>query len=63
MPVITVEGPTLTKEQKRELIENLSEIASKIMNINKESYVVYIKENDLDNVGVGGAVLSDRIKK
>jgi phenylpyruvate tautomerase PptA (4-oxalocrotonate tautomerase family) len=33
------------------------------MNINKEAYIVLIKENDMDNIGVGGVVLSDKIKK
>jgi 4-oxalocrotonate tautomerase len=63
MPVISVEGSKLTKEQKEELIVSLTEVASKIMNINKEAYIVLIKENDMDNIGVGGVVLSDKIKK
>ncbi len=63
MPVISVEGSKLTKEQKSELIASLTEVASKIMNINKESYIVLIKENDMDNIGVGGVVLSEKLKK
>jgi 4-oxalocrotonate tautomerase len=63
MPVISVEGSKLTKEQKSELIASLTEVASKIMNVNKESYIVLIKENDMDNIGVGGVVLSEKFKK
>jgi 4-oxalocrotonate tautomerase len=63
MPVISVEGSKLTKEQKSELIASLTEVASKIMNVNKESYIVLIKENDMDNIGVGGVVLSEKLKK
>lgn len=63
MPVISVEGSKLTKEQKSELIASLTEVASKIMNVNKESYIVLIKENDMDNIGVGGVVLSEKLRK
>jgi len=63
MPVISVEGSKLTKDQKRELIASLTEVASNIMKINKEAYVVVIKENDMDNIGVGGVLLSEKVKK
>ncbi len=63
MPVISVEGSKLTKEQKRDLIASLTEVASKIMNVNKEAYIVLIKENDMDNIGVGGVVLSEKLRK
>ncbi|MGC9150236.1 MAG: 4-oxalocrotonate tautomerase DmpI [Microbacter sp.] len=63
MPVISVEGSKLTKDQKRELIASLTEVASNIMKINKEAYVVVIKENEMDNVGVGGIMLSEKREK
>jgi 4-oxalocrotonate tautomerase len=63
MPVISVEGSKLTKDQKRELIASLTEVASNIMKINKEAYVVVIKENDMDNIGIGGVLLSEKVKK
>ena len=63
MPVISVEGSKLTKEQKSDLISSLTEVASKIMNVNKEAYIVLIKENDMDNIGVGGVVLSEKLRK
>ncbi len=63
MPVISVEGSKLTKEQKSDLIASLTEVASKIMNVNKEAYIVLIKENDMDNIGVGGVVLSEKLRK
>ena len=31
MPVITVEGPKLSKEQKAELVKSFSQTASKVM--------------------------------
>lgn len=63
MPVISVEGSKLTKEQKNELIVSLTEVASKIMNVRKEAYIVLIKENDMDNIGVGGVTLSEKLAK
>lgn len=63
MPVISVEGSKLTKEQKSDLIASLTEVASKIMNVSKELYIVLIKENDMDNIGLGGVVLSEKLKK
>jgi 4-oxalocrotonate tautomerase len=60
MPVITVEGSKLTKEQKRELVKSLTKSASTITNVPEQAYVVLIKENDKDNIGVGGTLLSEK---
>lgn len=60
MPVITVEGAKLSFEQKRHLIESLTKIASLIMQVPEKNYIVLIKENDKDNIGLGGLMLSRR---
>lgn len=60
MPVITLEAASLTKEQKRALVEAFTESASRIMRLPKEGFYVFLKEHAADNVGVGGALLSDR---
>lgn len=60
MPVITLEAASLTKEQKRALAEELTASASRIMQMPKESFYIFLKENATDNVGVGGTLLSDR---
>lgn len=60
MPVITLEAGSLNKEQKRELIKELTTSASKIMNIPEEAFIVLLKENNTDNIGVGGIMLSNR---
>ena len=60
MPVITVEGAKLSLEQKRYLIESLTKIASLIMEVPEKNYIVLIKENDKDNIGLGGVMLSQR---
>ncbi|MDR1620883.1 MAG: tautomerase family protein [Synergistaceae bacterium] len=61
MPVITVEGAKLSFEQKRYLIESLTKIASVIMRVPEKNYIVLIKENDRDNIGLGGIMLSQRV--
>ncbi len=60
MPIITLDGPQLNKEQKRQLVENFTKLASDITKIPEQAFVVLIRENDHDNVGTGGVLLSDR---
>lgn len=60
MPVITVEATKLTKEQKRELVKELTISAAKIINVPEQIVTVYVKENEMDNIGVGGQLLSDQ---
>jgi 4-oxalocrotonate tautomerase len=62
MPVITVEASRFTLEQKRELVKALTQDASRIMHIPEQAYTVLIKDNDRDNIAVGGVLLSDRDK-
>lgn len=57
MPVITIDGPKLEKEQKEELVKLLSEAASKVTKLPVEAMVVLIRENDDENVGVRGNLL------
>jgi len=58
MPVITIEAVKLTKEQKRNLVKELTTTAAKIINVPEQIVTVYLKENELDNIGVGGQLLS-----
>ncbi len=60
MPVITLEAASLTKEQKKQLTEEFTASASRIMNMPKDSFYVFLKENILDNAGVGGVLLSEK---
>ncbi|URZ16428.1 4-oxalocrotonate tautomerase DmpI [Clostridium felsineum] len=60
MPVITVEAGKLNKEQKRELVKNLTLEASNIMSVPKEAIIVFLKEISTENIGSGGQLLSDR---
>lgn len=58
MPAITVEAAKLTKEQKTQLIAELTESTSKILGLPKDIIFVFLKENDPDNIGASGLPLS-----
>lgn len=62
MPIITFDGGKLTREQKAELVSQFTETAHKTTGIHKEAFVVIIRENDRENIGVGGELLADRLK-
>jgi 4-oxalocrotonate tautomerase len=62
MPVITMEGPKLNKDQKAELVKSFSETASKVTVIPVSAMVVIIRELKGENAGVGGCLLCDMKK-
>jgi len=61
MPVITIEAGKTTKDQKKALIEDITKIGSKILGIPEQAFVVLLKENEYDNIGTGGKMLSELI--
>jgi 4-oxalocrotonate tautomerase len=60
MPVITLEAGKLNKEQKSQLVKDLTSKASEIMKVPEQAFIVLLKENDQDNIGFGGQLLSER---
>ncbi len=60
MPVITMESSKLDKSQKAQLVKEFTESAARILNMPPETFTVYLKENELDNIGFGGKLLSDK---
>jgi 4-oxalocrotonate tautomerase len=60
MPVITIDGPKLTKQQKEELVKTIAESASKIMGLPVEAMVTIIREVEAENVGTGNVLLCNR---
>ena len=63
MPAIIMELAPLEKEKKAILVKEVTESVSKATGLPPHSIFVFIKENSLENIGVGGRLLSDRIEK
>lgn len=61
MPIITIDGPKLSREQKKDIVESFTREAARVTKIPLQAFVVLINENDPDNVGVAGELLSDRM--
>ncbi len=61
MPVITLETSKLTLEQKRELVKEFTETAARITNIPAHFFYVFLKENETENIGVDGKLLSEKL--
>ena len=59
MPVITIEAGKMDKEVKVKLIKELVQKASEITKIPEQSFVMLIKENEYDNIGIGAQPLSE----
>lgn len=61
MPNITFEGPKIEDiGKKRELIKTVTDAAVKAYGLPQQAMVIVIKENNPENVGIGGELLIDR---
>ena len=60
MPIIEVSGPFITTEQKRAMARGLTDVAAEVYDRPKEQIIVIIRENQPENVGVGGELVGDR---
>jgi len=60
MPHISVEGPALSLDKKRELVQKMTQIASEIYEIPKDKFMIHILEFQKENTGSGGVLLSDK---
>ncbi|MFC1548684.1 4-oxalocrotonate tautomerase DmpI [Candidatus Omnitrophota bacterium] len=64
MPNVTIEGPKIKDiDIKRELVTTLTDAAVKAYGLPAQAIVVVIKDNPPENVGVGGQLIYDKIKK
>ena len=64
MPNATIDGPPIKDlEVKRALVKEITDAMEKAYNIPREAYVILIKENLPENVGVGGKLIIDRETK
>lgn len=63
MPYISIEAGKMSKEQKEAIISRFTKTASEILKIPESAFMVMIKENDPDNIGTGGKMLSSVMKE
>lgn len=58
MPLIIFEGGKMPSDKKEELVRELTDASVKVTGIDASSFVIYIHENEFDNIGIGGEPLS-----
>lgn len=59
MPIISWEGGKLGKEQKKELIEKLTEVAVAVTKVPAKFYSVIIREQLDENLGFAGETVEE----
>lgn len=59
MPVITLEGGKLNREQKRDLIHRFTSVASEVTNIPPQYFSVLIREQEDANLGFCGETVEE----
>ena len=62
MPNVVIDGPKIDVKIKRTLVKEITDALEKAYKLPREVYVVLIKENKPENVGVGGTLIIDRRK-
>lgn len=60
MPAIIMELAPLEKEKKAQLVKEVTESTSRLTGLPPQTIFVFIKENSLENIGVGGKLLADQ---
>ncbi len=64
MPTVTVEGPPLKDlDRKRTLTREITDALERAFGLPREAYTVVLRENQPENVCVGGELLCDRIAR
>lgn len=59
MPSIIMELAPLSKDKKAQLVKEVTESTARITGLPQDVIFVFIKENSLENIGVGGKLLSE----
>lgn len=59
MPSITMELVKMSREKKAQLVKDITEATARATGIDPQAIFVFIKENEPENVGVGGVLLPD----
>lgn len=62
MPFIQFDGPELSKEKKAELVAELIQTYSEVLELPEQASQILIGENSMDNIDAEGKLLSARHK-
>ena len=63
MPVIQVNALKQSDiDKKRELVARLADLMVELYEVPRESVIVMIKEDEPENVGIGGELALDKLK-
>ncbi len=63
MPYVSIRvAGQLSREQKVEICEGVTEVISRVANKPKESVIIFVDEEERDNISKGGVLLSDLTK-
>ena len=60
MPHISIKGPALSLDKKRQLAEKITQAASETYEIPKEKFMIHIQEFSKENIVTGGDLLCDK---
>jgi 4-oxalocrotonate tautomerase family enzyme len=62
MPIITIDGPPIKEiEAKRRFVEALTDAMAEVYpRIDREHFVIIMRENRPENVASGGVLISDK---
>lgn len=60
MPIITLDGPPLSLDKKRTLVNELTSLAATAYELPESTIIVMLRENAPDQVAVGGTLIVDR---
>ena len=61
MPTVIIEGPKADTETKRELVRRITKVVKEVYKVPRVSVIIH--ENEPENVGVDGELLSDVIAR
>ena len=60
MPYVSIRiADTLSKEQKKEICQGVTEVISRAANKSAENILVFISEEQRENISKGGVLLAD----
>ncbi len=62
MPYVNIRvAGTLSREQKAEMCEGVTEVIARVAHKPKDAIIIFVDEEERDNISKGGVLLSDLV--